>query len=259
MFLADPVDVPNVVLDYVAEQLEIADPSCVKRYTERRTTRFEHVVAIKEAYGLKDFAEVEQEFEVWVDARAWTTGDGPRAIFNDAVGWLRERDALLPGVTTLARLVARVRDEATQRLWDCLFGELGDQQRRLLELLLEVPDGARLSDLERWRKGPTKPSGKSLEKALSRVSEIAGVGFGTLDLDVVVPHRRLVELARYGMAAKAPQLRRHPPSRRLATLLATVVYLEAKSIDDCLELLDLLVVTELVGKAERESGSADEW
>jgi hypothetical protein len=29
--------------------------------------------------------------------------------------------------------------------------------------------------------------------------------------------------------------------------------LEAKSIDDCLELLDLLMVTELLGKAERET------
>ena len=49
-----------------------------------------------------------------MDVRAWTTGDGPKAIFNDAVVWLLERGVLLPGVTTLARLVAQVRDEATQ-------------------------------------------------------------------------------------------------------------------------------------------------
>ena len=66
-------------------------------------------------------------------------------------------------------------------------------------------------------------------------------------------HRRLVDLARYGMTANARTLRRHPRSRRLATLLATVVALEAKATDDCLELLDLLMVTELLGKAERES------
>jgi hypothetical protein len=55
------------------------------------------------------------------------------------------------------------------------------------------------------------------------------------------------------MTANARTLRRHPRSRRLATLLATVVALEAKATDDCLELLDLLMVTELLGKAERES------
>lgn len=169
------------------------------------------------------------------------------------MAWLVERRVLLPGVTTLARLVAQVREEATQRLWDTLYEQPTTRQRSTLEHLLDVPDGARFSDLERWRKGPANPSGKSLEKALARVGEIKSLGLGVLDLEAVVPHRRLVDLARYGMAAKAPQLRRHPPARRLATLLATAVYLETRSVDDCLELFDLLMVTELVGKAEREA------
>jgi hypothetical protein len=80
---------------------------------------------------------------VWVDARAWTTGDGPKAIFNDAVGRLFERGVLLPGVRTLARLVGRVRDEATQRLWDTLAGLLSPGQCRQLERLLTVPGSAR--------------------------------------------------------------------------------------------------------------------
>jgi len=252
-FLPDPLDVPAPIVAYLAEQLAIADPSCVKRYTERRTTRFEHAEEIKAAYGLREFAAVDKDLAEWVDARVWTSGDGPRTVFVGAVGWLRARSVLLPGVTTLARLVARVREEANQRLWDTLSGLLTPPQRRLLDGLLDVPVGARVSDLERWRKGPTKPSGRSLERALQRVAEITEAGLGRLELDAVVPHRRLVELARYGMAGKAPQLRRHPDARRLATLLATVVYLEAKSVDDALELLDLLMVTELVGKAEREA------
>jgi hypothetical protein len=253
LFLVDPLEVPGVVLDYLAGQLEIADVSCVARYMERRTTRFEHVEEIKLAGGLRDFTEVARELEDWVDARAWTTSDGPKAIFNDAIGRLVDRGVLLPGVTTLARLVARVRDEATQRLWDKLAGLLTARQCRLLERLLKVPDGGRFSDLERWRRGPAKPSGRNLEKAIARVAEIKALGLGSLDLTAVVAHRRLVDLARYGMTANARALRRHPRSRRLATLLATVVHLEARATDDCLELLDLLMVTELLGKAECES------
>jgi hypothetical protein len=151
-FLNDPLDVPAEVVDYVADQLGIADPSCVKRYIERRSTRFEHAEEIKRAYGLRDFALAEADLAAWVDARAWATGDGPKVIFTDAVAWLRERRVLLPGVTTLARLVARVREEATVRLWDTMAGLLTGPQGRLLDLLLEVPAGARVSDLERWRR-----------------------------------------------------------------------------------------------------------
>ena len=41
-FPIDPLDVPAEVLDYVAEQLGIADPSCARRYTEQEKTRMEH-------------------------------------------------------------------------------------------------------------------------------------------------------------------------------------------------------------------------
>ncbi|HEV2450757.1 MAG TPA: DUF4158 domain-containing protein, partial [Streptosporangiaceae bacterium] len=41
-FLADPLEVPTEVVDYLAEQLAIPDPSCLKAYMGREKTRFEH-------------------------------------------------------------------------------------------------------------------------------------------------------------------------------------------------------------------------
>ncbi len=208
---------------------------------------------IKLAGGLRDFAQARSEFEEWVAARAWMTGDGPRAMFVDAVGWLRERDVLLPGVTTLTRLVASARADGDERFWATLAAVPTIEQARVLEGLLEVAPGSRFSDLERWRKGPGDPTGKSLRLSLGRVAEIHEVGIDGSTMRALVPARRLVDVARYGMAGKAPRLRRHPSARRVATLLATVVHHQASSIDDCLELLDLLMVTELLAKAKRET------
>ena len=79
------------------------------------------------------------------------------------------------------------------------------------------------------------------------------LGLAELGAEALVPPRRLGELARYGMSADASLIRRHPDGRRLATLLATVRHLEAKSVDDTLELLDLLMAAELVNKAQTAS------
>ncbi|WP_217496195.1 hypothetical protein [Arthrobacter sp. 24S4-2] len=68
-----------------------------------------------------------------------------------------------------------------------------------------------------------------------------------------MPHRRVVELARWGISGTATALRRHRRSRKLATMLATVVYLEAKATDDTLEMFDVLMTTDLLARAERES------
>ena len=253
-FLEDPLDVPGEVLDFVAGQLGMADPSQVKRYTEREKTRFDHQWEIRRARGYREFADAEAEFSGWVAARSRTTGDGPKAIFADGVAWLRERKVLLPGVTTLARLVAKVRDETTRQLWEELAALPDPVQRRALDRLLEVPPGSRVSDLERWRKGPApRGSGPSIVKSLDQVAEISGLGLAGLGAEALVPPRRLAELARYGMTASASLIRRHPEARRMATLLATVRHLEAKSVDDALELLDLLMTTELVGRAQTAS------
>ncbi|WP_436763307.1 DUF4158 domain-containing protein [Streptosporangium sp. V21-05] len=90
-FLEDPLDVPGAVLEFMAGQLGIEDASQVKRYAERRETPFDHQRDIRRAYGWKDFTDVDGEFAAWVAARSWRSGDGPKAIFSDGVGWLRER------------------------------------------------------------------------------------------------------------------------------------------------------------------------
>ena len=69
-------------------------------------------------------------------------------------------------------------------------------------------------------------------KAPDQVADVMGLGMGDLGAEDLVPPRRLSELAKYGMSADASLIRRHPEGRRMATLLATVRLLEAKSVDD---------------------------
>ncbi|WP_031086334.1 Tn3 family transposase [Streptomyces sp. NRRL S-1831] len=252
VFLDDPADVPAEVVDYLAEQLGIGDASALKAYGERENTRLDHVRELRRVLEYTEFAESEAELRVWVDARAWTTGEGPKALFDAAAGWLRERRVLLPGVTTLARLVAAVREAANQRLWDTLYRLLSTGQRAVLDSLLTVPPGARVSELDRLRRGPVRISGPQMKWALERAEEIAAFGMSEVDVSAIPP-RRLAELSRYGVDGKASLLRRHGDSRRLATLLATAVYLTSRAVDDALDLLEVLIATKLLARAERET------
>jgi hypothetical protein len=254
-FLNDPIDVPSVVLDFVADRLGIADPSCVKAYMVREMTRFEHRWEISQACGWREFAEAVDELTRWMDHRTWTTGDGPKAIFDGAVGWLRQRQVLLPALDSLTRLVGQVVSAAHRRLWETLLELITPEQARVLLGLLEVGEGERVSPLERLRRGPTGRTATALVGALRRVAEVAGLGVGAVDLSAV-PHRRVVDLARVGLSSSATALRRRRPyAKQLATLLATVVYLEARVTDDALELFDVVMTGELLARAERQSST----
>ncbi|WP_280486413.1 Tn3 family transposase [Nocardia cyriacigeorgica] len=256
MFLPDPLDVPAEVVTYLAEQLDIADPTCVKSYTERKQTRYDHQDEIVRTDGLTEFAQVEGELVAWVADQAWMTGDGPKALTAGAVRWLRERSALLPGVTTLERLVSESKQAADQRLWTHLASQLTGREAGILLGLLETREEGRrkVVELERLRRGAFTPSTTGMKHALARARDLYAVVPASVDI-TEVPPRRLIALAAHGITGKTSHLRRLKSQRErlLALLTATAFTLRAKAVDDVLELFDLLMVTDLMAKAERQS------
>ena len=91
-------------------------------------------------------------FARFLDGRAWTHAEGPVALFEHAVGWLRRNRVLLPGVTVLARRVAAAREAAEIRLYEALVAAAEHVDPELpgrLVQLLQVPDGSHVSVLER--------------------------------------------------------------------------------------------------------------
>ena len=210
MFLADPLDVPAVVVDYLAGQLGVADASSVKRYAGRQSTQWEHAAEIRQAYGYRDFTDERPQVEVraFIDARAWTRTDGPRALFDQAVAWLRELKVLLPGASILGRLVAEVRTAAADRLHDVIASAAESSDPGLpgrLYGLLEVPEGSQVSELERLRRAPARASAPQMVRSLDRASEVLAIGAGRADL-AGVPGNRVEALARYGLLIWLPCL-----------------------------------------------------
>ncbi len=159
-FLPDPTEVPAVVVAHVAQQLGIPDVTCLARY-RTQDTHWDHVVEIQRTYGYRDFRDPREVFRLvrWLYSRAWLSAERPSVLFDLATARLVGRKVLLPGVTALERLVARVREQAALRLWRLLAQLPNADQQARLEALVLVPDGARSSTLERLRRAPTRVSG----------------------------------------------------------------------------------------------------
>nr|WP_229885650.1 DUF4158 domain-containing protein [Streptomyces tanashiensis] len=254
----DPLDVPWSVVEHLAEQLGIEDASCVKRYTDRRQTVYDHAWEIRKAYGYHQYEDHDQgrKFRAFLHGRAWTAhAEGPKALFDHSVGWLRRNRVLLPGVSVLAREVAEVRRIAEERLHATVAKEVRRADAALpgdLVATLKTPDGKRYSELERLRRPPTRTTGTAMKGALQRVEDIAAFQLGRVKLDKI-PSNRLSALARYGLGTKAPKLERTPEPKRTAMLTAVMRHLEAKAIDDALDLFEILMATRLISTAKRST------
>ena len=65
-----------------------------------------------------------------------------KVLATAAMDWLIASKVLLPGVSTLERLVGRIRERARLRLWQRLVEGLSDAQRTQIEALFDN-DGER--------------------------------------------------------------------------------------------------------------------
>ena len=250
-FLSDLTGVPAVVVRAVGDGLGIEGaPAAFDRYLGRDSARREHAAEIQSRYGYRTFTDPSESFRLtrWLYARAWLASERPSVLFDLATARLVDRKVLLPGVTVLARLVARVRGRAADRVYEALARLPTDDERERLEALLTVPEGKRVSRLERLRRAPVRVSGPALVEALGRVERAKALG--TFD-DSGVPPARREALARYAMSAWAGTVGQMPESRRVATLVAFAEHVQRAALDDALDLFGLLV-DGLFRDAERE-------
>ena len=250
-FLPDPAAVPEHVVSHAADQLSIQDPGCLARY-DRPQTHWDHAAEIKQTYGYRDFHDPNEVFRLvrWLYTRSWLSSERPSVLFDHATARLVERKVLLPGITVMERLVARVRERAAARLWRLLAQVPGDVHKAKLEALLQTPPEARSSPLDQLRRSPVRVSGPALVEALQRLEAMRALGVADLPLDHIPPSR-LRALARHGAAARSQTIARMAPARRVATLLAFARAFEIIAMDDALDLLDFLI-SQLVQEARHE-------
>jgi hypothetical protein len=269
-FLEDPGDVPLGAVHHVAEQLRAAGLAGdvaeslrgLKLYRDAEV-RWDHQAEIRSRFGYRDFSEpgVQLGLLRWLYARAWVAAERPSVLFDLATARLVEAKVLLPGATVLARMVARVRERAAIRLWSRLAGMVDDDHRRRLEGLLEVPEGERVSRLERLRRPPTDLTARAMTAALERIGQLRSYDVSELDLSGLPP-ARITALARHATTARARDVAGLVPDRRIAVLLAFAVVTETRATDDALDLFcellrGLSARVERRGRAERLDTLAD--
>lgn len=234
-------DVPPAVLSCLRSQLGLTEHTGLAGYFQTRT--FErHVRSIRERYGFVHFvdaASIRFRLTRWLYAQCWARDERPGVLVLQSADWLIERRVILPGVTTLERLVGRVRERAQLRLWRRMAGGLTNEQRLQIEALFK-PDAESLGDLELLRASPLKRRQSDFLRHLDRLDTLREAGL-RMTPPKGVPASHLERLARVARRAKPSAIAALQEPRRTATVAALFYTLEASAQDDAVELGEALI------------------
>ena len=185
-FLEDPAEVPASVLDWTIREIGVPAATTLAGYGDGEA-RWEHQAEIRRAYGYRPFGVqgVEDELALWLGARAWISAESHRVLFTRAAEHLTARRILLPGYSTLWRLVGHACEHADARGFAMLADTPTGEQRDRLAELLHTPAGRRLSVLERLRRPEVEPTIGGLVNGLARVHELRELADGLGGLDAL--------------------------------------------------------------------------
>ena len=155
---------------------------------------------------------------------------------------------LLPGLSVLERVVARVRLRSASHLHRRLAEGIDAEARLRLDRLVAVPEGERQSPLDRLRDGPFIQSGPEISRSLLRLGEVQSFVQELPKIDRIPPGK-ITALWKFASAARVQAVARLPEERRTATLLAFIHTLEASAADDVIDVFDA-VSTAMFSEAE---------
>lgn len=249
-FLTDLSRIPANAQWFVARQLGITDIAILSLYAQRETTRREHTAQIRSQYQYREFMwPWSFRLSRLLYTRSWISNERPSLLFDMATSWLIRHKILLPGATTLTRLIAEVRERTDNRLWQRLAALPTAAQISQLETLLQVPESTRISCFDRYRKGPVKISGPAFNEAVGRYQELKAFGMHELNF-TGIPPVRFKSIARHAGMISMHKIARMPETKRTGILVAFARAYETIALDDALDVLDLLI-TDIAGEAKK--------
>lgn len=233
--LSDVEPIPDYVIQYIARQID-ANPDSFSLYAQREPTKHEHMEEIRQVYGYQNFsASKYRELAQFLLKHALQNGNA-MYLLRRAQEELRNRKIILPGMTTIERLVWETRRRAEEKIFKSLTSALSAWQKQKLDKLIDPFMENRKTPLAWLRELPGQSSPEAFLKVIERLEYIRDLRLPTSKYEV--HPNRLLQLSRIGARYEPHSFRRFKENKKYAILIAYLMTLSQDLIDQAIEIHD---------------------
>lgn len=243
--------VPESVLFYIASQLKL-DPTLIGEYSQRDTTRREHLAEIQNDFKFCTFnTSTYKQLSKWLLPFAISSDKG-MPLVGALIDEMRLRQIIIPAISTVERLAWEVRHRAQKLVCLELTKNLTPFQKIALNKLLLVESDKKLTDLIWLRQSPGQANPRNFLKVVERLEFIRHLHLDSGCLKRVHPNR-LLQFTKTGAKSTPAHLSRLDELRRYAILVAFLIEWSASLVDYAIEMHDKMM-GKLFNRSERQHG-----
>jgi len=250
-FLDDYRQAPIKIVNHLSRQLGLAPVLFLDRPGREPTERVQ-AQRICRHLGLRRFNKAaEGNLREWLCEGALEGRTVPE-LLTQAEEKLRGWQVVLPGASTLERIVASVVAHTTADLFATISACLPEKLRADIELLVEVPEGDARSSLFRLKDYPKSANAAVIKGDIVRlrlIDQLLDPGAGLEDLDPQIVR----QIGQLGRRYDAGDLRRFAKPKRDAIVACYLVEARKVLLDQIVEMNDLF----LTGMSRRSRNSVE--
>lgn len=233
--LGNTCNIPDVVLNYIAEQLQVS-PKEFEQYAQRENTRLEHLQELRDKYGYKNFTNMDSKYLFECLIPYAMESDNMVRLIRIAIEEMKNQMVILPGITTIEKIVNEVLQRADDIVINLINEYLTDAQKHQLDELIDSPTETIKTTLAYLKEDPGQSSPKAFMDVIARLEIIRKLELN-LNIEGIHPNR-LKQLSRLGSKYEPHSFRRFKESKRYAMLSLYLYDLSQSLIDLAVDIHD---------------------
>jgi Domain of unknown function (DUF4158) len=238
-FLDDYRHAPIKIVNHLSRQLGLPPVLFLDRSGREPTERVQ-AQRIRRYPGLSRIDKAaEVNLREWLREGALEGRTAPELLIR-AEGRLRGWQIMLPGTSTLERIVASVVAHTTADLFATISDRLPEKLRADIELLVEVPEDDARSSLFRLKDYPKSANAAVIKSDITRLRLIEQLLDSDAGLDGLDP-QIIRQLGQLGRRYDAGDLRRFAKPKRDALVACYLVEARKTLLDQIVEMNDLFL------------------
>ncbi|MGC1953325.1 MAG: Tn3 family transposase, partial [Gammaproteobacteria bacterium] len=235
----DPFEVIEELLVYVSVQVELP-AALIMAYQQRRQTVSEHQQRIMDYLHLRRFSEFDREPLEHFVFEAATRLEQTAALQAQVKAFLIAQGILQPADSTLTRLIIEQRQRAREFIHEQIARALPAAMASVLDDLLIMPAGKKVSALQRIKANPRNPSPEAMLALVHKIQTIEATGVVQIDLSWLNSNYQRV-LFHYVDKCSIARLREVITPRRHAALICFLWQSYRDAIDQAVDMYDKLI------------------
>jgi len=227
-------DISEPALNYIAEQISV-NPIEIQKYFNREKTRLAHLKEIKNIYSFTNYSdEYSEEIKNYLMPFA-IESDNSMPLIKLAINKIRSEKTILPGITTIEKLVSGVLNKADNQFIENINKNISLEQKEQLETLLSSKEN-NITKLAWLREDQGLSNPRAFIEIIDRLEYIRKLKL-ELSLEDLHPNR-IKQFARLGSKYEPYAFRRFDEKKRYGILVLYLYELSQILIDRAVDIHD---------------------